>query len=131
MVALYYPSRLKSLLRSLSYHHPGGQTLFRCFNAHFWQIIWRVKAVITALLLIIVIGAFLIASIEQLPLGEAVYFSFITGLTIGYGDIAPGTPAGRVISILLGINGILFTGLIVAAAVHALERTVKDVYGDE
>jgi hypothetical protein len=104
------------------------QTLFLRFNAHFWQIIWRVKTIIAFLLLFIVAGAFLIASVEQLPLGEAIYFSFITGLTIGYGDIAPGTPAGRIISILLGVNGILFTGLVVAAAVHALERAVKDVY---
>jgi hypothetical protein len=57
------------------------------------------------------------------------YFSFITGLTIGYGDIAPGTPTGRIISILLHVNGVLFPGLVVAAAVHALERAVKDVYG--
>jgi voltage-gated potassium channel len=105
------------------------QTLFLRFNAHFWQIIWRVKAIIAVLLLFIVVGAFLMASIEQLPFGEAIYFSFITGLTIGYGDIAPGTPTGRIISILLGVNGILFTGLVVAAAVHALERAVKDVYG--
>ena len=62
-----------------------------------------------------------------MPLGEAVYFSFITGLTIGYGDIAPGTPAGRVISVLLGVNGILFTGLVVAAAVNALQQAVQDV----
>ncbi len=103
--------------------------MFVRFNAHFWQIIWRVKAIIAVLLLFIVVGAFLMASIEQLPFGEAIYFSFITGLTIGYGDIAPGTPTGRIISILLGVNGILFTGLVVAAAVHALERAVKDVYG--
>ena len=103
--------------------------MFRHFSTQFGQIIWRIKAVIAALLLIIVIGAFLIASIEQLPLGEAMYFSFITGLTIGYGDIAPGTPTGRLISILLGVNGILFTGLVVAAAVHALQRAVEETHG--
>ena len=105
--------------------------MFRRFHAHFWRIIWRVRAVIAGLLLIIIIGALLISSIEQLPLGESLYFSFITGLTIGYGDIAPGSPAGRVISILLGVNGILFTGLIVAGAVHALQQAVEEVYGDE
>jgi hypothetical protein len=109
--------------------HQRRQTVFIRFNAHFWQIIWRVKAIIAILLLFIVAGAILIAAAEQLPLGDAMYFSFITGLTIGYGDIAPGTPTGRIISILLGVNGILFTGLVVAAATHALERAVKDVYG--
>ena len=104
--------------------------MFLCFNTHSWQIVWRVRAVIAGLLLVMIAGAFLIADIEQLPLGESLYFAFITDLTIGYGDIAPGTPAGRLISILPGVNGIVFTGLIVATAVHALQTAVKDVYSE-
>jgi len=105
--------------------------MFVRFNMHFWKIIWHIRSVIASLILVIVSGAFLISAIEQLPLGKALYFSFITGLTIGYGDIVANTAAGRIISILLGVVGILFTGLVVAAAVYATQKAVQDVYGNE
>lgn len=105
--------------------------MFIRFNMHFWKIIWRIRSVIATLILIIVSGALLISIMEQLPFGKALYFSFITGLTIGYGDIVANTVAGRIISILLGVVGILFAGLVVAAAVYATQRAVHDVYGSE
>ena len=105
--------------------------MFIRFNAHFWKVLWRIRSVIASLILIIIIGAMLIARIEQLPLGESLYFSFVTGLTIGFGDIVATTAAGRIISILLGVTGILFSGLVVAAAVYALQRAVHDMYGSE
>ena len=49
-------------------------------------------------------------------------FPYITGLTVGYGDIVPGTAIGRVISVLLGLIVILFTGVVVATAVEATRR---------
>ncbi|MDX2457236.1 MAG: potassium channel family protein [Gammaproteobacteria bacterium] len=105
--------------------------MFIEFNTEFWKTIWRIRSIIAFLLLIIICGAFLIASHEQLPFSEALYFSFITGLTIGYGDIVATSTIGRVTSILLGITGILFTGMVVAAAVYALQKTVQHTYGSE
>ena len=105
--------------------------MFFRFSAHFWFIVWELKSLFTGLILLIVAGAGLIAYTEQLPFGEAVYFAFVTGLTIGYGDIVATTAFGRVISILLGVIGILFTGLVVAAAVYATQRAVQDIYGSE
>jgi hypothetical protein len=46
------------------------------------------------------------------------YFTFITGLTIGYGDVVPRTVAGRPLSILL-------TGLVVAVGVKALNAVAE------
>jgi hypothetical protein len=105
--------------------------MFLRFNTHFWKTVRRVRSVIASLLLAIAIGALLIAFIEQLPLGEALYFSFITGLTIGYGGIVAATAIMRIISVLPGVTGILFTGLIVTVAVHALLLAVQDVHGDD
>ena len=105
--------------------------MFISFNKHFWQIVWRIRSVIAVMIMLIIICAILIAFIEQLSLGEALYFSFITGLTIGYGDIVATTTAGRLISILLGVTGVLFSGLMVAAAVFATQRAVHEIHGDE
>ena len=70
-------------------------------------------------LALIMSGAAFIAATEKVSFGKALYFSFITGLTVGYGDIAPVTSIGRVISVLMGLIGILFTGVVVATAVEA------------
>jgi hypothetical protein len=73
--------------------------------------------------LLIVIGAVPIALVEKIPFGDALYFAFVTGLTIGYGDIVMKTTLGRCIALLLGFIGILFTGLVIAAAVEAVRKT--------
>jgi len=105
--------------------------MFIRFNAEFWKIMWRIRSIIAFLLLIIISGAYFIALTEQLPFSQALYFSFITGLTIGYGDIVATTAVGQITSIALGITGMLFTGMVVAAAVHALQRASQQVYGSE
>jgi len=90
------------------------------FSNHFLRITWHLRALYLMLLALILAGAAIIASIEKVSFGKAVYFSFITGLTVGYGDIVPSTAIGRIISVLLAVVGILFTGLVVAAAVQAV-----------
>jgi hypothetical protein len=84
-----------------------------------------VREAIVSLLLLIVLGGCAIAKVEGVKLGDAVYFAFITGLSIGYGDIAPKTGLGRVVSVAIGLVGMLFVGLTVAVATRALRDTVE------
>lgn len=72
----------------------------------------------------VVIGALGIAYTEKISYGDALYFSSITGLTIGYGDIVMKTFPGRLIAVLIGVVGLLFTGIIVAAAVESTRKTI-------
>jgi general secretion pathway protein M len=58
--------------------------------------------------------------VEKMPFGNSLYFAFVTGLTIGYGDIVVKTSFGRLVALLIGFDGILFTGLMVAALVVSL-----------
>lgn len=51
------------------------------------------------------------------------YFCSITALTIGYGDVIPTTTVGRIDSILLGLVGLLITGIIIAASVRAIQES--------
>ena len=100
--------------------------MFIRFSYHFLGIIGRLKSVLLFLITLIVIGAAAISQIEDLPFGEALYFSFITGLTIGYGDIVVNTLAGRLFAILTGFVGMLFSGLTIAIAVYALRKSFHD-----
>jgi uncharacterized membrane protein len=100
-------------------------SMFTSFTYHFSRIIWHVRSVNLALLALIVINGWAISFLEKLPFGDALYFAFITGLTIGYGDIVVKTPVGRILAVLIGFIGVLFSGLVVAAALRALGETLK------
>ena len=56
----------------------------------------------------------------------SIYFSFVTGLTIGYGEIVAKTVLGRVVALLIGLIGIIFTGMVVAVAVRAVQESFKE-----
>ena len=101
------------------------------FSNHFLRITWHLRALYLMLLALIMAGAAIIASIEKVSFGKAVYFSFITGLTVGYGDIVPSTAIGRIISVLLAVVGILFTGLVVAAAVQAVRYAWEETQSQD
>ena len=97
------------------------------FLGHVFEMSWHLRAVYLALLALILAGAVAIAEVEDISIGEAVYFSFVTGLTIGYGDIAPNTTVGRIVSVALGFVGILFTGLVVAVMVRAVREAWEEL----
>lgn len=95
------------------------------FARFFLTMVRMVWLVLLSIALLIVVGGIAISEVEHLPLGKAIYFAFITALTIGYGDITPQTAAGRVLSVVLGLIGVVFVGLTVAVATRALAETVR------
>jgi voltage-gated potassium channel len=97
------------------------------FIEHFLKITWHLRTLYLMLLALIMIGAAVIAATEKASFGKAVYFAFITGLTVGYGDIVPTTATGRVVSVLMGLIGILFTGVVVATAVEATRHAWEEM----
>ena len=61
----------------------------------------------------------IVGRVESLTKFDALYWSFITATTVGYGDIRPLCRTSKVISILIALTGLIFTGIIVAIAVRA------------
>lgn len=61
----------------------------------FSSSLWRVAALYASSILTC---ALLFSSIEARTLSESLYWACVTSLTIGYGDIAPVTQAGRVLA---------------------------------
>ena len=81
------------------------------------HVVWPV---LSALLGLIVALGVTVGLLEGWSVQESIYFSFVTGLTIGYGDFAPGTLLTRTLAVVIGACGILLTALIAAVAVKAL-----------
>ena len=91
---------------------------------YFFRIMWLLRSFIILMFFWILLGAAGIAYTEKISFGDALYFSFITGLTIGYGDITVKTAAGRVIAVLIGFIGVFFSGLIIAGAIEVIRKTL-------
>jgi hypothetical protein len=104
--------------------------MFTSFISHFLRAIWHVKSVILALVALVVAGAGAITLLEKMPIADTLYFAFVTGLTIGYGDIVMKTPGGRLLALLIGLVGILFTGLLVAVLVYAVRESLEELRKD-
>lgn len=93
---------------------------FLVFARYVHRYIRYIRGILLGLLLLIGLCGVALSRLENLPLVDAIYFSLVTGLTIGYGDIVPVTLGGRVVSLAVGLIGVVYTGLFVAIAVRAL-----------
>jgi hypothetical protein len=81
------------------------------------RVVWPI---LSALLALIVGLGLLVGFIEGWSISDSIYFAFVSGLTIGYGDLAPKIFITRMLAIGIGACGILLTGLVAAVAVKAL-----------
>src|SRR5215510_6715991 len=90
---------------------------------HAIHVTWPVLSAVLAIQLAL---GLLAGFVEGWSLGDAVYFTFITGLTIGYGDLVPRQALTRALAIGIGFFGLFVTGIIAAIAVHALRSALTD-----
>jgi voltage-gated potassium channel Kch len=62
----------------------------------------------------------------DLSRASAMYFSFVTLATLGYGDIVPRTDVARGLAIVEGVGGQLFLAVLVARLVSLYARRTED-----
>lgn len=82
----------------------------------------------------IVIGAVLISLVEGMSIGDALWWSFVTFTTVGYGDILLKTQLGRTIAVLLMIIGIGVIGVITTSLTLYIvggRKSIKKTYKDK
>jgi hypothetical protein len=81
------------------------------------RVVWPI---LSGLLGLIVGAGVVVGLIEGWSVQESIYFAFVSGLTIGYGDLAPKSLLARVLAIFIGVCGVLVTAVVAAIAVKAL-----------
>jgi hypothetical protein len=98
----------------------------RIFFVELFRLLRVVWPILTGVLFAMVGPGLLIGYIERWRLDEALYFTFVTGLTIGYGDLTPRHVVSRLLAVMIGFAGIVLTGLVAAVSVEALRATARD-----
>jgi len=77
------------------------------------------------LLLIIVLIGQIVGRHEAWSKFDALYWAFITAITVGYGDFHPRKRLSKGLAVLTALVGIIFTGIVVAIALHAAQTSFK------
>ena len=90
------------------------------------QQLGLVWPILSGILLIMVGSGLMIWRIEGWRIDESLYFTFVTGLTIGYGDLTPKHVSSRLLSLVIGFAGIMLTGLVAAISVQALNASNRN-----
>jgi len=87
----------------------GSRTLRRKFltGLHMGlRVVWPILSVLLGL----IVGLGLVVGLrEGWSVQDSIYFAFVSGLTIGYGDLAPKFLLTRVLAVAIGICGVLLT----------------------
>ncbi len=98
----------------------------RLFFVELFRVVGLIWPILSGVLFAMVGPGLLIGQIEGWRVVDALYFTFVTGLTIGYGDLTPRHVASRLLAVVIGFAGIVLTGLVAAVAVEALRATARD-----
>jgi Ion channel len=62
---------------------------------------------------------------EGWSLSENIYFGFITGTTVSYGDFRPKRLAGEAMAVVIAYVGLIQIGIVVALAGHAAAKAYE------
>ncbi|EGO5992579.1 ion transporter [Enterococcus faecalis] len=75
---------------------------------------------------LIVISAMIYSYAENVPYIDAFWWALVTTTTVGYGDISPATPLGRVAAIILMILGIGFIGMLTSTITEYFNKSKNE-----
>ena len=112
---------------------------------HFLEVLanrkFELLTLVVLLIFVVFVGGLAIYILEEAEnqnissLFDALYWSFITITTVGYGDISPVTTSGKVVSFVIVIMGIVIisfaTSVIVSAFSEKLDQLKEDRVADE
>lgn len=93
----------------------------------FSDLLYASPVLAFLVVLIIIIGT-AIGKIEGWSRQDSLYHAFINATTVGYGDFRPSKKMSKSLAVLLAFVGLIFTGMILAIALHAADYAYQIVY---
>jgi voltage-gated potassium channel len=118
--------RLIYMFRSFAYLNRAYKRIGRVLKTNdFDHVLWFTFCVIF-------LGAISISYIDDMEIGDALWWSFVTTTTVGYGDIAPTSVGGRIIAVCLMLIGIGFLSTLTSTiATFFIKDAEKSTYENE
>ncbi|WP_225743388.1 potassium channel family protein [Marinilactibacillus sp. Marseille-P9653] len=117
-------SRMMRLTRMIGLIGKATRHLKRFFNTNGFSYMLYAGGIM------LLIGAFVYSITENVSFIDALWWAFVTSTTVGYGDISPTTPFGRLAAMMLMLTGIgLFgalTSIITSFFMNTNEEEVID-----
>jgi voltage-gated potassium channel len=105
------------------------------FTVHFLRIfvldLLNAAPVLGFLLMAIGSIGVIIGRIEGWTVSEGLYHAFINATTVGYGDFRPSETKARALAVVLAFVGLVFTGMIVAIAIHSSVYAYDLIYDQD
>ena len=103
----------------------GGKAGFRKKTDH---LVVRVRFFVVVLALLILAWSLAFMAVERRNFVDAIYYTFVTITTVGYGDIHPESTAGKLMAILIILTGTgMFGGLVASMTEMLLNRRERRV----
>ncbi len=99
---------------------------FRFVRIFFYGLELASPLLLSLALLITLLGQ-IVGFRESWGRFDSLYWAFITATTVGYGDIRPVARLSKILSVLIALTGIIFTGIIVALAINAATITFSSL----
>ncbi len=93
--------------------------------------LYMVFPVLSGIAGIMILLGVAVSLVEGWKVLDGIYFAFVTGLTVGYGDLVPTRLVSRILAIIIGFTGILLTALLAGVSVFALQRAIAEEQADE
>ena len=95
---------------------------------YFFEYLTLVSPLLGFLAVIIVFLGLVVGVQESWSRFDSVYWAFITATTVGYGDYRPMQGFSKILSILIALIGVTFTGILVALAINAATLSFSEVH---
>ena len=90
----------------------------------FWASYLVLPLLVSLCVVIIVLGQ-IVCRLEKWQRYDALYWSFITATTVGYGDIRPLRKVSKMLAVIIAVVGMMFTGLIIAVTLNAASLALE------
>lgn len=96
------------------------------FLKEFAYALWLASPMLLILAAVITALGQVVGKKERWSAFDSFYWSFITATTVGYGDLRPTAKASKVYAIVIGLLGLILTGILIAVAVYATSLAFAD-----